>query len=661
MLYDMLECNRKGTSAYNLVRVLEDIGFKVAGVTCQLEDIKNNMLPCIAHVLLDGKYYHYVVIYQIDWIHKKIIVADPSSAIMTYEIDKFLRIFNNIVIMLYPEKPIPQYKTHNIVKQYIYKFIKLHKKNIVTFIFYSLVTLFFTLLASLLIVLLLNHNFPISNICIIVFISIYIQKNVFSFFKEHKIATIVRDINAKMMMDTFHNIIFLPYKVYCNRTTGEIVSRMRDSARASEIIGMYIMCFSMDSLLFAFALCILLKISFFGTLILLLLCIGYFTFYNLFDKNYSKILARVKRQSGKMEHEFIEAIEGFETVKGLNQEHQIVDKVYSNYQLYLKEACTLEKRRIGQATLGNFLEDMIYLWISLLGIYMFRHHVFSLETFLLFYSLSSYIVMPIKDFVGCIHDTKELREILDRIHDFSWEEEVSGKSCNRIKTLECKQLYLEQNDFKTPMFDCTFYLKDRIFIYGKSGGGKSTFLKILKGYYPSYQGEIYINQNKIGIYDKKTIQKCIVYVSQQETLFTNTVYENICMGKKIATSVINKVLEITQVNDILKQRHIGLHTLIEENGCNFSGGERQRIILARTLLQDASMYLFDESFSEMDANMERIILKNIMKSYPLKTFVVVSHRLDNQDLFNAHMYVEANAATFLRESQKERRILCLDG
>ena len=80
--------------------------------------------------------------------------------------------------------------------------------------------------------------------------------------------------------------------------------------------------------------------------------------------------------------------------------------------------------------------------------------------------------------------------------------------------------------------------------------------------------------------------------------------------------------------------------LLEENGFNLSGGQRQRIILARTILKDAKVFIFDESLNAIDIKKEREILKKIFKEYPDKTFIVISHRFNNQDLFTKKYYIK---------------------
>ena len=88
------------------------------------------------------------------------------------------------------------------------------------------------------------------------------------------------------------------------------------------------------------------------------------------------------------------------------------------------------------------------------------------------------------------------------------------------------------------------------------------------------------------------------------------------------------------VDSIIKNNNLGLNMLIEENGFNLSGGEKQRIILARTLLKKFDILLIDEGLNQVDINLERKILKNLFDKYPNKTIIIVSHRYNNMDLFN---------------------------
>ena len=94
------------------------------------------------------------------------------------------------------------------------------------------------------------------------------------------------------------------------------------------------------------------------------------------------------------------------------------------------------------------------------------------------------------------------------------------------------------------------------------------------------------------------------------------------------------ICKLTKIDEITKRSSLGYSLLVEENGFNLSGGERQRIMLARALLKKAEIYIFDESLSQIDVEKERDILMKIFKKFKSKTFIVISHRFDNSDLYN---------------------------
>ena len=182
-------------------------------------------------------------------------------------------------------------------------------------------------------------------------------------------------------------------------------------------------------------------------------------------------------------------------------------------------------------------------------------------------------------------------------------------------------------------FDDTIVLKNinlnikqgsKVLIIGESGSGKSTLLKILKGYYKVKRGKVMINDIDINDYKNNDI----IYVSQNETLFTDTIYNNIGSSDKFM-----EIAKMCLVDEFVNS-NLGYNSLIEENGFNISGGQKQRIILARALNREFNILLIDEGLNQVDVNKERIILKNIFKKYKDKTIIIVSHRMDNNDLFD---------------------------
>ena len=145
-------------------------------------------------------------------------------------------------------------------------------------------------------------------------------------------------------------------------------------------------------------------------------------------------------------------------------------------------------------------------------------------------------------------------------------------------------------------------------------------------YYNDYQGEIKINGINI-----KSINLKNVYISQNETLFTDTIYNNIVLGNN--DSNFSEVVKMCYGDEIINS-NLGYNQIIEENGFNISGGQKQRIILARSIINEFDLLLIDEGLNQIDVELERKILKNLFNKFHDKTIIIVSHRLENMDLYD---------------------------
>jgi len=130
----------------------------------------------------------------------------------------------------------------------------------------------------------------------------------------------------------------------------------------------------------------------------------------------------------------------------------------------------------------------------------------------------------------------------------------------------------------------------------------------------------------------------ICYISQNEILFTDSLYNNLVLDKVVEIDELNKVVSDCEVNDIVNNSNLGYKLLIEEDGFNLSGGEKQRIILARSLLKQSKIFIIDEGLSQVDVSLERKILKKILNTD--STIIFISHRLDNLDLFERLIELE---------------------
>ena len=182
------------------------------------------------------------------------------------------------------------------------------------------------------------------------------------------------------------------------------------------------------------------------------------------------------------------------------------------------------------------------------------------------------------------------------------------------------------------------YSWECVMIYGTSGSGKSTLLKLLMKYYSIQRGMIYIGGVDINDIKVDSLRQNIVYISQNEILFNDSLINNLrvsgCDDDKILS--ITKLLEFNEILD----NSLGLNMMVEENGFNLSGGQRQRIVLARAMLTQAQIILIDEGLSQVDVSLERKILMNLFSEFKDKTFIIISHRMENLDLYDRFIKLE---------------------
>ena len=163
--------------------------------------------------------------------------------------------------------------------------------------------------------------------------------------------------------------------------------------------------------------------------------------------------------------------------------------------------------------------------------------------------------------------------------------------------------------------------------------------KIISGIIYPRRNTVFIDGVDVLDINKESIRNLFSFTSQNEVLFTDTLYNNIDLYRNIKFEEIIKISKLTLVNEIASKNNLAYNMLIEEDGYNISGGEKARIILARNILKQSEIYILDEIFSAVDVERERKILENLFNKFKDKTIIVISHRFYNDDLFDRKLVI----------------------
>lgn len=652
-LREITNTTKHGTNAYFLMEAAKKIGFSTKAVMGDISKLNKNTLPCIAHVVIDNSYQHFIVIYEINKKHNIITIADPALGIKKISFKEFYSISTNQYILFIPNKPIPNLNKNKAIFNHIGKFILEYKTIFLSIFLFSFIYTISNIILSY------NFQFIIEGVINsnsknnLYFISIFmliitLLKIQMDFFRNKLINFINHKLDYILVKGIFNHIISLPYIYYKNRTTGEITSRINAISDVKDAISQIIITLFVDVVLVIVILIQLFQINTYLTIIAIIMTIIYLIVILLFNPVLNKRINDSYQQSAKINSFMIESISSVDTVKNNSLEEKLKDDFDILYSKFLNQ--TYKTNEI--YNFEQFIKDLIYgiglLIIIFFGSLFVLENKLSLVKLITYNSLIFYFLEPIKNIFNIDIIIKRVKNSINMATElFEVEEEkliIDNKySSNKIMgDIVVKNLSYSYNNQNVLLNNFCVNIKqgDKVLIYGKSGTGKSTFAKILIGYLKVKRNSITIDNKDINDYNLYNLRNDICYISQNEFLFSDSIYNNITINKNVNYDKFLETCKITMVDQIIKNHLLSYNMLLEENGFNISGGERQRIILARALLKESNIYIFDESLSQIDIKKERQILKNIFKKMPDKTIIVISHRFNNQDLFDTKINID---------------------
>ena len=635
-LNEMMRTSHKGTDAYHLVLALQELGFKAEG-----RKFKNFYfpLPVIAHVIINDSYKHYVVIYEVDFRRRRLLIGDPSFGLRRLSFDEFKKMWTGVIITIKPVRKLIKEEEPKVIP-FVLKLVRPNVKSLILIGGLSFVVSVLAVVTSFFLQVLINYLnkdfdglFDVCGIFLVVFLAYAFLK----FFRNSRLIKLNREIDSRLSIDTFKQIVHLPYRFFRQRTTGEITSYFNDLFWIREFIMDVSIAIFTNLPIMIMLFLVMAYLNFGALLIVLFICLLYFLdFIYYFRKNEIKV-DQVLYEKAFVNSYMTERIGGFESVKNLDMEGMVISKFRKVYEKYLSTVkdvdITYNKQILDK-------EIVHYFGLFFLIIYIFleisKGMVFS-EGVTLFI-LAIYFLDNFRNILGFDLEVKEVTSAVKHVSEllnYNKQKKIRKQICGDIRFTNVSYSF---DDEKKVLDGISLVIKqgEKVMVTGKSGSGKSTLFKILKGFYNDYQGKVFIGNKDI----RRLKVSGINYICQKENIFTGTLKDNL------------ELLGKYDQRDICEIKDIGLECddLLEENGFNLSGGQRQRIILARAL-NKFNILIIDEGLSEVDVNMERRIIKGLLERYKNKTIIYVSHRRDNLDLFDR--LVEINDGKILTY---ERRV-----
>lgn len=628
----LTKTNENGTNVYNIVNASNSLGLKAEAYKCEFNDLSNVKLPIIAHIKLDNKFDHFVILEKIN--NEKIIVQDPIRGKVVYDDISFKKEWTGSIITFYKMNNLVKEKQNGAfinLKSYIF----LYKKILLFFLVLTILASLFSLLNSFYLSSLYNqkNNY---HIVLFLFLLFSVFKIIIDYIKNSIVFDFDNNFDSKLTNNIYKKILSLPLKYHHSRPVGDIMSRVNDLSSIKEFINFVSFSLITD---FLFVIIIFIIIFFINKLLFLLLIIFALTYmfvYLLFrDKIYSMSLI-LKEKNSEVNSYLIESILGIDTIKNFNIEKERKLRFKSKYNNLLKLNVKYNKFILSIELFQNFIMTISNVFILFVGIKLVNKGLLLFSNLIIINSLLIYFFISLKNIIYFDRILIDSKNSYNRLEDLLDEEEDNNNKSNfnfnnNIEFKNVAYSYDSYNIFENLSFNID--KGDFVFVKGDSGVGKSTLFKILTKQINDYKGKVIIDNTNIKNLSLNDIRNNICFVSQNEIIFTDTILNNITLFKEVAKKELEKVIRITGIDKFLKEKNISLNFFLEENGHNISGGERQRILLARALLQNKKILILDETTNGIDILSEENIVRKVKEEYDV-TLILISHRYDNLKLFN---------------------------
>ena len=682
-LRDMMGTDMKGTNLVGLQKAANELGFSTAAVRVDRENFLSDFtLPAIAQVITDQGLTHFVVIFKKTTIKdddarrkhvvqeeerkadasKKykckdyVVIGDPANELKKISLDEFYKNFTGVLLLLNPTaefkggtgkhkvegKEEAKAARNNMLKRYMDLLLpqkKLFAYAILSSVILTLIGIVSTVFNKAIMDEVLPYGLKSLLISLIVVFSVVnLTSTLLSTVRDWILIFLSIKIDIPLMLGYFEHVYKLPMKFFASRKTGEITTRYSDAGTIKSVltsiamsvvmdivmaVGTGFVLFRMNSSLFS--------ITLFTTVLSLLLVI-------IFKQPYKRINEETMVQSAVLNSQMIESLRGIETIKCNACEERELEALEREYIKSLKISLRSSRISTTQGLISSFISTGFSMLTTYVGITQVLNGEMTLGGFMAFSTLSGYFTSPLSNLIGLQMQIQEasismkrLTEIMDYPSEYETAEGVEQSELDKVEgDIEFKDVTFRYGN-RAPALDhisFTIPAGKKVALVGGSGSGKSTITKLLLKYYDPEDGEIDINGANLAEYTNSSVRRAIAYVPQNIELFSKTIYDNIRISRMDATlDEVKEAAKKADAHEFIRHLPLQYNTYLEEAGNGLSGGEKQRIALARAFLKDSNLYILDESTSNLDFATETLIFNMIYEQLADRSMLIVAHRL----------------------------------
>jgi len=632
--------DQKGTNLLGMITAVEQLGFSAKGVKAQLEALTKIPLPAIAHVVVEQRLHHYVVLYKVD--KSSVLVMDPGvGKLEKWPLNKFKEMWTGVLLLLAPTDKFETGIQQVSVSKRFWHLLKPHRFVLIQVLLGAIVYTLLGLASPIYIQkitdqVLSTGNTNLLNLLSIVMLVLIGSQLILNWFKSVFVLKTGQMIDSVLILGYYKHLLNLPQRFFDTMRIGEILSRIGDAVNIRTFINDVAINIVVNILIVAFSF-LLMFTYYWKFAALTALTLPLYVLIYWLSNHLNKIWERkLMEDAANLETQLVESLNNIRTIKQFGIEQ------YTNVrteQKFITLLNTIFKSSQNQLVLGNATElinrvfTILLLWSG--SYFVLNQHITPGEL-LSFYALIGYFQNPISSLIGMNRTIQNAWIAADRLFEiFDLEVEAPPHSfefgAEQLGDIILDNVCFSYGSRKAVFqnINLRFEKGSSIGVVGESGCGKSTLIAILQRLYPIQGGKVFFGSVDLQYISNHALRKLIAVVPQEVDFFAGTVLENIAIGDPYPQ--FERIIPLCQQLGILsfiESLPGGFGAQLGENGANLSGGQKQRLGIVRALYRNPEILILDEATSSLDSASEAYVQNTLSQLQTQgKTIIIIAHRL----------------------------------
>ncbi|NMF90930.1 ABC transporter transmembrane domain-containing protein [Aromatoleum petrolei] len=638
-LRELANVTTQGATLDSLARAGESLGFTTRGVQCTFDALQGFELPFIAH--WEG--YHYIVVYGVS--KKQVWVADPALGFRQMAVEDFERGWSGTCLLFAPGQNLVQMAAARSPWIRFVGYLRPYKKILAHLVMATFVIQVLGIVPPMIIQNVLDGVIVHENVSLL---HLLIAGLVITNLSTHLISTVraflanfmVRNMDFAMMSQFFRHTMSLPFSFFAKRKTGDILARFQENQTIRSFLTESTVTTLLNLLMVFVYFTILFLYNVQMTLLLIAFVIPIMALTVIVTPKVKNYAREVFSTSTEAQAFLMEALGGVETIKGMGIERPMRLKWEKKYAKALSVQYRAQMFNVGVGFVSQLLNSATTIAILWVGANQVLAHELTVGQLMAFNAMMGSVLAPLMGLVALwshVNDAAVAMERLGDVLDIEPEQRPEDVA-SRVVLPDLKgEISLEGVYFRYGGTDTAYVLENISFdikpgeliaIVGRSGSGKTTLAKLLVGFYPPSDGRIVVDGYDMGVIDKEYYRAQVGYVMQSNLLFSGTIADNIASGDETPDRRrIEEVAKMADAHAFIRKLPLGYEQIVGERGMGLSGGQIQRLCIARALYHDPRLLVFDEATSALDTQSESNIIGNMQEILRGRTAVIIAHRL----------------------------------